>query len=184
MERNYLRRQKYRPLDDSTEKTTTEEVKKEKVPLLKKFQEYFNLEKISQKGKLISFKNVDSEDLGFIWSMYCMRDTESLSEPPNYQDEIKFVSRYGRKDHYFKNWKIILFEGAPIGQITISRNNTIGYWLLPAFQDKGLGAISMERFLQEYNYDKRTAIIHHKNGRSKHFAKKFGFDIVIKYDGM
>lgn len=119
-------------------------------------------------------------DSDFLYQLYLQREPEDILTPIKYDEQENFVNNYIKKSviHPFQSWKIIEIDGKRAGSLTLNkRNNEIGYWLLPEFQNKGIGTESIRQFIEINKKSFYTIRSHINNKRSQHVAEKLGFTL-------
>lgn len=117
-------------------------------------------------------------DSDFLYDLYLQREPEDILTPIKYDEQKNFVKNYLEKleFHPFQSWNIIEIDGKKAGSLTLhKKNNEIGYWLLPEFQNKGFGTQSIQQFIKFNKKSFYTIRSHINNKRSQHIAEKLGF---------
>ena len=130
---------------------------------------------------MISIKDVTEQDIDFLWKMIQIRDKREFlddgSEFPTYEQHIKFVKTFlnNPQNHHYKKYKVIFSSQNKIGVVLLmKRNNELGYYLLPQYQNKGYGTIALTQLMDETKLLYFTALIHNYNTGSQHFFEKLG----------
>ena len=125
-------------------------------------------------------REVTLNDSDFLYDLYLKRSNEDTLSKIEYDDQKIFVKNYVEKlcSHPFQSWFIIEIDGKKAGSLSLNKNrNEVGYWLLPEFQNQGIGTDAIQQFLLINKKSYYTIRTHFNNKRSQHIAEKLNFSI-------
>ncbi|MEX2192348.1 MAG: GNAT family N-acetyltransferase [Nitrosarchaeum sp.] len=120
------------------------------------------------------------DDSNFLYDLYLKRPLRDILTQIKYSEQILFIKNYLEKSdkHPFQSWFIIEIDGKKVGSLTLhKKNNEIGYWLLPEFQNKGFGTKAIKQFIEINKKSYYTIRTHIDNKRSQHIAEKLNFKL-------
>jgi len=125
-------------------------------------------------------REVILEDSDFLYDLYLKRDPRDILTPIKYSEQQNFVKNYLEKSeiHPFQSWYIIEIDGTRAGSLTLhKKNNELGYWLFPEFQNKGIGTKAIQQFIEINKKSYYTIRTHIDNKRSQRITEKLGFTL-------
>jgi len=125
-------------------------------------------------------REVILDDSDFLYDLYMKRDSRDILTPIKLNEQNNFVQNYLVKSniHPYQSWNIIEIDSKKIGSLTLhKKNNEIGYWLLPEFQNKGIGTEAIKKFIDINRKSYYTIRTHIENKRSQHIAEKLNFTL-------
>lgn len=125
-------------------------------------------------------KQVEEEDANFLFELYNLSDKREKRPAINKEENKKFVSKYvnDNKNHIFDSWCVIKFGDKSIGSMTLrNESNECGYWLLPKYQNLGIGSWALNELMKINPRPFYGLVIHPYNKRSIRMAEKFGFNL-------
>jgi RimJ/RimL family protein N-acetyltransferase len=117
-------------------------------------------------------------DSDFLYDLYLKREPEDILTFIKYDEQENFVKRYLEKvdTHPYQSCTIIEINDKNAGSLTLNKNkNEIGYWLLPEFQNMGIGTKAIQQFIEINKKQYYTIRSHINNKRSQHIAEKLNF---------
>ena len=120
-------------------------------------------------------RQITLDDSDFLYDLYMKRDPIDIITSINYNKQENFVKNYLDNSDItpFQSWNIIEIDGKKIGAVTLNKkNNEIGYWILPEFQNKGFGTEAIQQFMDKNKKSYYTIRTHIDNKRSQHMAEK------------
>lgn len=120
-------------------------------------------------------------DSDFLYDLYLMREKRDILTSITYSEQEDFVSSYLKNSshHPFQSWKVIEINDKKAGSLTLhKKNNEIGYWLFPEFQNKGIGTNAIKEFIEINKKPYYTIRTHIDNKRSQHISEKLGFSLT------
>ena len=120
-------------------------------------------------------------DSDFLYDLYLKREKRDILSSITYSEQEFFVSSYlnNLPHHPFQSWKIIEINDKKAGSLTLhKKNNEIGYWLFPEFQNKGIGTNAIKEFIEINKKPYYTIRTHIDNKRSQHISEKLGFSLT------
>jgi ribosomal-protein-alanine N-acetyltransferase len=120
-------------------------------------------------------------DSDFLYDLYLKREKRDILTSIKYSEQEDFVSSYLKNlpNHPFQSWKIIEIDDKKAGSLTLhKKNNEIGYWLFPEFQNKGIGTNAIKEFIEINQKPYYTIRTHIDNKRSQHISEKLGFSLT------
>ncbi len=123
-------------------------------------------------------RNIVLDDSDFLYDLYLKRDPKDILTTIQHGEQQDFVNNYLKNliTHPYQSWFIIEVEGTRAGSLTLhKKNNELGYWLLPEFQNKGIGPKSVKQFMEINKKPYYTIRSHIDNKRSQHLAEKLKF---------
>jgi len=123
-------------------------------------------------------RNIVLDDSDFLYDLYLKRDPKDILTHIQYSEQQDFVNNYLKNliTHPYQSWFIIEIEGIRAGSLTLhKKNNELGYWLLPEFQNKGIGSKAVKQFIEINKKPYYTIRSHIDNKRSQHLAEKLKF---------
>ncbi len=138
---------------------------------------------MNKKNTIISklkLKRVGYADADFLYELYNLSDKREKRPPITKEGNKKFVSGYVRntKNNIFDAWFVIKFDDRSIGSVTLRKDsNECGYWLLPKYQNQGIGSWAFNELMRLNPRPFYALVIHPYNKRSIQLAKKFGFKL-------
>jgi len=128
--------------------------------------------------KMIALEDITLQDIDFLWKIMNVRDKREFFDGfPTYEQHVNFVKKFltQPEKHHYKKYKIVLLNKNRIGCVLLmKRNNELGYYLLPEFQNKGYGSIALSQLMDEAKMTYYTALIHNYNEGSKRFFERLG----------
>ena len=125
-------------------------------------------------------RQITLDDSDFLYDLYMKRDPIDIITSINYNKQENFVKNYLDNSDItpFQSWNIIEIDGKKIGAVTLNKkNNEIGYWILPEFQNKGFGTEAIQQFMDKNKKSYYTIRTHIDNKRSQHMAEKLKFKL-------
>lgn len=128
----------------------------------------------------LSLKLVDICDHDFLFELYNQSDKRENRPSITKENNKKFVNDFvhDNKNHIFDVWYIVKFDQKNIGSVTLRKNtNECGYWVIPEFQNKGIGSWAFNELMKLNPRSFYGLVIHPYNKRSLRMAKKFGFKL-------
>jgi RimJ/RimL family protein N-acetyltransferase len=128
----------------------------------------------------LSLKVVDINDHNFLFELYNQSDKQEKRPTITKENNKKFVNDFveKKKNNIFDIWYIIKFNQRNIGSLTLQRDtNECGYWIIPEFQNKGIGSWAFNKLMTLNPRPFYGLIIHPYNKRSLRMAEKYGFKL-------
>lgn len=138
---------------------------------------------MNKKGMLesrLSLKQVDDSDADFLFELYNLSDKRENRPKITKKENKKFVHAFvnDNKNHIFDVWNVIQQDNKNVGSITLRKlTNECGYWLLPDYQNKGIGSWAFNELMILNPRPFYALVIHPYNKSSLHMAEKFGFKL-------
>lgn len=129
----------------------------------------------------MKIREVNQDDSDFLFELYMKRESRDILTPIKYEDNENFVKNYIQKSptHPFQSWYIIEVNNSKAGSLSLhKKNNELGYWLLPQFQNKGIGTKAIDEFMKVTNKSFYTIRAHIDNKRSQKISQKLGFKLT------
>ena len=142
-----------------------------------------NYQAMNKKNTIISKLNlteVELTDADFLYELYNLSDRREKRPLITKEGNKKFVSDYvhNTKNKIFDAWYVIKFDDKSIGSVTLRKDsNECGYWLLPKYQNQGIGSWAFNELMRLNPRPFYALVIHPYNKRSINLAKKFGFKL-------
>lgn len=136
--------------------------------------------KIKAASLNLKLKQVKIADADFLHRLYDISDKREKRPPITYEDNKKFVYDYvhNNKQHIFDVWYVVQLDGKNIGSVTLRKQiNDCGYWLLPEYQNRGIGTWAFNELMKLNPRPFFALVIHPYNKRSIRMTKKFGFKL-------
>jgi len=121
------------------------------------------------------------DDSDFLYELYMQRDSRDILTPIKFNEQKNFVKNYLKKSptHPFQSWYIIKIDDKRAGSLTLhKKNNELGYWLLPEFQNRGIGMKAIQQFMDINKRSYYTIRTHIDNKRSQRIAEKLKFTLL------
>ena len=125
-------------------------------------------------------RQITLDDSDFLYDLYMKRDPIDIITPINYNEQEKFVKNYldNLDTTPFQSWNIIEIDSKKIGSVTLNKkNNEIGYWIIPEFQNKGFGTEAIQQFMDKNKKSYYTIRTYIDNKKSQHMAEKLNFTL-------
>lgn len=129
----------------------------------------------------MKIREVTLKDSDFLYDLYLKRDSRDILTPIEYEDNENFVKNYLEKSETspFQSWYVIEVDGIQAGSLTLhKKNNELGYWLFPEFQNKGIGTKAIKEFMDITHKPFYTIRSHIDNKRSQRITEKLGFTLT------
>lgn len=130
--------------------------------------------------QIMLLREILLDDSDFLYELYLKRPLRDILTPIKYDEQKKFVKKYLEKsnDHPYQSWNIVEIDDKKAGSLTLhKKNNEIGYWLLPEFQNMGIGTKMIKQFIETNKKSYYTIRTHIDNKRSQHIAQKLNFKL-------
>ena len=128
----------------------------------------------------LSLKLVDISDHDFLFKLYNLSDKRENRPSITKESNKKFVNDFveNKKNHIFDSWYIIKFDQNNIGSVTLRKDtNDCGYWIVPEFQNKGIGTNAIQQFMDINKKSYYTIRTHIDNKRSQRITEKLKFTL-------
>ena len=123
---------------------------------------------------MIHLEPCNKEDYKFVYDLAFVFFKTNLNVTYMKMEKFdEFVRRAFVPDD--KNYIIKNENNEGIGHVHILSNNEIGYFIVPKFQNKGIGTEAVKLIMEMNPRDRYFVTIHNKNGPSISLAKKLGF---------
>jgi len=125
-------------------------------------------------------REVSLDDSDFLYDLYLQRDQRDILTSIKLNEQKIFVQNYLEKSniHPFQSWHVIEIDGERAGSLTLhKKNNELGYWLLPKFQNKGIGTNAIQQFMDINKKSYYTIRTHIDNKRSQRITEKLKFTL-------